>query len=134
MYLRFIWSLLNLNPLRFTTFTRGWGESWCSELGPVFSESESHIWLCNPMDCPDRILEWVVFPSSRGSFWPRNQTGISWFASRFFTNWTMREAPVFSPIYPQPERIWPQEHACLPKEYICFILILSSSFYIKFIM
>ena len=44
MHLRFIWSLLNLNPLRFTRFTRGWGESWCSQLGPVFSESEKWKW------------------------------------------------------------------------------------------
>ena len=143
MYLRFIWSLLNLNPLR---FTRGWGESWCSELGPVISESEklkwkSHLTICNPMDSivhgilQARILEWVDFPSSRGSSWPRNQTGIAWFAGGFFTSWVMREAPVFSSlIYTQPERTWPQGHAWLPKEYICFILILSSSFCIKLIM
>ena len=141
-----IWSFLNLNPLRFTRFTRGWGESWCSELGPVFSEAEkwrwkSHLTLCNAMDCRDhgilqaRILEWLNFPSSRGSSRPRNQTGISCFAGGFFTNWAMREAPVFSsPIYPQAEKTWPQEHACLPKECICFILILSSSFCIKLSM
>ena len=44
--------------------------------------------LCNPMDCSPpgssvhrisqaRILEWVTKPSSRGSFWPRDQTHIS---------------------------------------------------------
>jgi len=39
-----------------------------------------------------RILEWVAYPFSRGSSRPRNQTGVSCTASRFFTNWAMREA------------------------------------------
>ena len=39
-----------------------------------------------------RILEWVVFPFSRGSSQPRNQTGLSYIAGRFFTNWAIREA------------------------------------------
>ena len=44
--------------------------------------------LCNPMDCSPRgssvhgnlqarILEWVAVPFSKGSSWPRAQTGIS---------------------------------------------------------
>ena len=33
-----------------------------------------------------RILEWVSYPFSRGSSQPRNQTGISCIAGRFFTN------------------------------------------------
>ena len=32
------------------------------------------------------ILEWVAFPFSRGSSQPRNQTGTSCIAGRFFTN------------------------------------------------
>ena len=39
-----------------------------------------------------RILEWVAFPFSRGSSWPRNRTGVSCIAGRFFTNWAIREA------------------------------------------
>ena len=39
-----------------------------------------------------RILEWVAYPFSRGSSWPRNQTGVSCTASRFFTNWAIRES------------------------------------------
>ena len=39
-----------------------------------------------------RILEWVVYPFSRGSFWPRNPTGVSCIAGRFFTSWAAREA------------------------------------------
>ena len=38
-----------------------------------------------------RILECVVYPSS-GSSQPRNQTGVSCIAGRFFTNWAIREA------------------------------------------
>ena len=39
-----------------------------------------------------RILKWVAYPFSRGSSWPRNQTGVSCLAGRFFTNWAIREA------------------------------------------
>ena len=35
-----------------------------------------------------RILEWVAYPFSSGSAWPR----VSCIAGRFFTNWAMREA------------------------------------------
>ena len=54
--------------------------------------------LCNPMDytvhgiLQARILEWVAFPFSRGSFQPRDQTQVSYIADRFFTNWANREA------------------------------------------
>ena len=36
-----------------------------------------------------RILEWVAYPFSRGSSWPRNWTRVSCIASGFFTNWAM---------------------------------------------
>ena len=39
-----------------------------------------------------RILEWVAYPFSNGSSWPRNQTGVSCIAGRFLTNWAIREA------------------------------------------
>ena len=39
-----------------------------------------------------RILEWVAMPSFRGTSWPRNQTGVSCTAGRFFTSWATREA------------------------------------------
>ena len=39
-----------------------------------------------------RILEWVAYPFSSGSFWPRNGTGVSCIADRCFTNWTIRVA------------------------------------------
>ena len=39
-----------------------------------------------------RILEWVAYPFSSRSSWPRNQTGVSCIAGGFFTNWALREA------------------------------------------
>ena len=39
-----------------------------------------------------RILEWVAYPSSRGTFWPRNRTSVSCIADRLFTSWATREA------------------------------------------
>ena len=52
--------------------------------------------LCNPMDCRPpgssvhgilqvRILEWGAIPFSRGSSQPRDRTGVSCIAGRFFT-------------------------------------------------
>ena len=38
-----------------------------------------------------RILEWVAYPFSSRSAWPRKRTGVSCIAGRFFTNWAMRE-------------------------------------------
>ena len=38
-----------------------------------------------------RILEWVAFPFSRASSRPRNWTGVSCIAGRFFPNWVIRE-------------------------------------------
>ena len=38
-----------------------------------------------------RILEWVASPFSRGSSWPRNQTGVCCIAGRFFTSWANKK-------------------------------------------
>ena len=43
-----------------------------------------------------RILEWVGYPFSRGSSWPRNRTGVSCIAGGFFTSWAIREASLFN--------------------------------------
>ena len=48
--------------------------------------------LCDPLDCtahgnlPAKILECVVFPYSRGSSQPRDQTQVSHIAGGFFTS------------------------------------------------
>ena len=51
-----------------------------------------------------RILEWVAFPFSKGSFQPRDQTQVSCIAGGFFTSWVTREVqeywsgqPILSP-------------------------------------
>ena len=36
-----------------------------------------------------RILEWVAFPLSRGSFWPKDPIQVSCIAGRFFILWTI---------------------------------------------
>ena len=57
---------------------------------------QSFLTLCDPVDCSPpgssvhgilqaRILEWVAMLFSRGSSRPRDQTGVSCIASRFFT-------------------------------------------------
>ena len=41
-----------------------------------------------------RTMEWVAYPFSRGSSWPRNRTGVSCIAVRFFASWATREAQI----------------------------------------
>ena len=42
-----------------------------------------------------KALRWVAYPFSRESSWPRNRTGASCIAGRFFTSWATREALVY---------------------------------------
>ena len=39
-----------------------------------------------------RMLKWVAYPFSRGSFWPRNQSRVSWIAGGFFTTCAIEKA------------------------------------------
>ena len=39
-----------------------------------------------------RILEWVAYPFSSGSSWPRNWSGVSCIAGGFFTSWAANKA------------------------------------------
>ena len=48
-----------------------------------------------------RILKWVAYPFSSGSSQPRNRTGVSSIAGRFFINWAIREACLFLEMYPK---------------------------------
>ena len=45
-----------------------------------------------------RILEWVAILFSRVPPQPKDQTGVSCIAGRFFTIWATREAPVSPPL------------------------------------
>ena len=51
-------------------------------------------WILYPLSHQGspRILEWVGYPFSRESSWPRNRTGVSCIAGWFFTSWATREA------------------------------------------
>ena len=63
--------------------------------------------LCDPMDytahriLQARILERVAFPFSKGSSQPRDRTGISCIAGRFFTTWAIREV-----LWKSLSRVW----------------------------
>ena len=46
-----------------------------------------------------RILEWPAYPFSSGSSRPRDWTRVSCIASRFFTNWAIRETRVVWAAY-----------------------------------
>ena len=46
-----------------------------------------------------RIPEWVAYPFSSRSSWPRNQTGVFCIVGGFFTGWTIREVPKYNWIY-----------------------------------
>ena len=48
--------------------------------------------FATPWTIQARILEQVVFPFSRGSSQPRDQTQVSRIAGGFFANWAIREA------------------------------------------
>ena len=50
------------------------------------------LYHLNHLESP-RILEWVTYPFSWGSSWPRNQTGVSCIAGGFFTSWAIKEVP-----------------------------------------
>ena len=39
-----------------------------------------------------RTLEWVAYPFSTGSSWPRNWTRVSCIIGRFFTSWATRKS------------------------------------------
>ena len=81
MYVSVNWSLVQIN----ISFLVSW--VIVTQLCPT---------LCNSMDCSlpsssvhgilqARILECVAILFSRGSSWPRDQTGVSCIAGRFFT-------------------------------------------------
>ena len=65
---------------------------WVSESRWVMSDSLRPPWTLAYGILQARILEWVAFPFSRGSFQPMDQTQVSHIAGGFFTSWATREA------------------------------------------
>ena len=73
-----------------------WTElNWTESLSPVRLFASSWTVARQAPLCmrilQTRILEWGAIFFSRGSFWPRDQTQVSWSSGRFFTNWATRE-------------------------------------------
>ena len=64
-------------------------------LNPGLPHCRRILYRLNHQGSP-RILEWVAYPSSRGSSPPRNWTGVSCIAGVFFTSWATRK-PEFYP-------------------------------------
>ena len=62
------------------------------ESNPGLPHCRQILYLLSRHGSP-RILEWVAYPSSRGSFWPGNQTSVSCIAGGFFTSWATKKAP-----------------------------------------
>ena len=97
------WSCLTLcDPMDFfTTSIHPWhspgqntGVGSCSLLQGIFPNQGSNpglphcrqiVYQLNHQGSPG-ILEWVAYPFSRRSSQPRNQTGVSHIAGRFFTS------------------------------------------------
>ena len=75
------------------------GVDGCSLLQGIFPTQGSNPgpphcrWILNQLSHQGspRILEWVAYSFSSGSSWPKNPTGVSCIAGRFFTNWTIRD-------------------------------------------
>ena len=53
-----------------------------------------------------RILEWVPYSFFRGSFWPRNWTGVPYITSGFFPSWATRIAKTELWQHQMLKRIW----------------------------
>ena len=73
----------SLSPLQQIFPTQG--------LNSGFPHGRRILYLLSHKGSP-RILGCVAYLFSRISSWPRNWTGVSSIAGRFFTNWAMREA------------------------------------------
>ena len=67
------------------------GIFWTYGSNPVLSHCRWILYNLKHKKSP-RILKRVAYPLSNGSSWPRNRTGVSGIAGRFFTNLASRKA------------------------------------------
>ena len=83
------------SPWNFPGQNTGVGSDSPGDLPNPGIKPRSPAWLVDSLPAEHkespRILEWVAFPFSSRSFWPRNWTGVSYIAGGFFTNWAIRE-------------------------------------------
>ena len=79
--------------------TLAWKIPWTEEPGGLQSMGSlrvGHDWVTSLSLFIFMLwLEWVAYPFSSGSSWPRNWTRVSCIAGRFFTNGTIREALIW---------------------------------------
>ena len=66
-----------------------------------------------------RTLEWVAYPFSGGSSWPRNRTRVSCTAGGFSTSWATRKARLMLPAVKNYYRATrsPGGGNCIPLQY-----------------
>ena len=60
-------------------------------LNPGFPHCKQILYQLSHERSP-RILEWLAYPFSSRSSWPRNRTRVSCIAGGFFTNWAIMKA------------------------------------------
>ena len=87
------------------------------------------LYQLSPQGSP-RTLEWVAYPFSRGSSQPRNWTGVSCIAGRFFTSWATREAQK-CPSFPEISSlvmgwVW-EERVAIHARDLCILLIFIAT-------
>ena len=97
-----VWSVVRQAPLcPWNSPGKNTGVSSLSLLQGIFLTQESNQglphcrWILYQLSYQGspRILEWVAYLFSSRSSQPRNQTGVSCIAGRFFTSWATRESP-----------------------------------------
>ena len=98
--------------------------------------AQSYTTVCNPMSfnlpvssvhgIPQaRILEWIAVSLSRGSFWPRDWTWISWIADRFCTMWATREAQWNVRHSLKGRKFWHVIQHRWPLKTLCWVEVVS---------
>ena len=53
-----------------------------------------------------RIFKWVAYPFSRRSSQPRNWTRVSCIVGGYFTNWAIKEAPIWTTALSNSMKLW----------------------------
>ena len=73
-----------------------------------------------------RILEWIVFPFSSGSSWPRNPTRVSCIAGGLFTKRAIRKGKFYSLPFSSNCPVWPlSSHSHGPRSPSSTVHLLS---------
>ena len=85
------------------------------------------LYQLSPKGSP-RILEWITYPFLHGSSWPRNQTGVSCIAGRFFVYSLYTYIPSLQDIPPIPLHATHLGHHRAPSWAPCAIQQVPTSY------